>query len=402
MGGGKTYYVVEKCLQAMKEGAIVHTNIAFKEEVLEEMGLLHLLIKLPPDYREWEKVLNAGAEGAENVWAVDESSVLFHMYDQLATKSDQSKREFFELLTMVRKAGLETYFIAQHAGNVDVAIRNLAESRVMCVNQERLPVLGPIIAFVLGRFKRIHKNQVGLRLGQSWHRFNFQVGNAYVTEDLQGKAAKLNKRVQRIKKKEGVPVWVAGLALTVTAVLCVGTYLAWTGLRKVTNPQDDLIAKNKAEQSKTDKPTEQAKTDKPEAKKEATGFTASLFATARKDTYKYGPLEIENHVRIICSVSQSRKEGLILRCLGGERLSLGASIDGGTIVSIMRDGGWFYCDTNHGQTVVCRYFSGPERLALYREAAKPVPQVPLNGTPGAGGPPKIFDAESRTSTLAGP
>ena len=401
MGGGKTYYVVEQCLKAMREGAIVHTNIAFREDVLEEMGLLHLLVKLPPDYKQWETVLNAGEEGAENVWAVDESSVLFHMYDQLATKSDQSKREFFELLTMVRKAGLETYFIAQHAGNVDVAIRNLAESRVMCVNQERLPFLGPIIAFVLGRFKRIHKNQVGLRLGSTWHRFNPEVGRAYVTEDLQGKASKLNKRVQRVKKKEGVPVWVAGLIIGVTLVLCVGAYLAWSGLRKVTDPHEEMMAKKKAEQEKAAKKADDTKKPVAEKKEEAKSVKEAIFGSERPNTYKFGPLEIENHVRIICSISESRSRGLILRCLGGERLTVGGSIDGGEIISIIRDGGWFYCDTNHGQTVVCRYLSGPERLALYREAAKPVPQV----APASSGPPALSlfgPSERSTSTLAGP
>lgn len=66
MGGGKSYMAVEMCLQAAKEGAVVHTNLPLEEEAWKELGLWEKIVRLPKDPQNWIRFEKAtGEDGYE-------------------------------------------------------------------------------------------------------------------------------------------------------------------------------------------------------------------------------------------------------------------------------------------------------------------------------------------------
>jgi hypothetical protein len=150
MGGGKSLYVVRKCIKAFREGALVHSNIDWRPGALDERGWSPQHIPLGDDPTKWVAMLKAGQEGKENVVAIDESAMIFHVWDQRGNQ--ERDRSIFDLLVMSRKLGLEVYFITQHEENVAVAIRRMANDVRRCVSVKNVPIIGPLVAALKGDF----------------------------------------------------------------------------------------------------------------------------------------------------------------------------------------------------------------------------------------------------------
>lgn len=232
MGGGKSYFASELAYKCWKAGGVVHSNIPWNNDELQRREFDHLHVKLPDDVSTWVRkepapeggerlasdVIVGGIEGAENLIIVDEAALLFHMYDQVANRN--RNRIIFDLVVMSRQIGVDMYFISQSASNIDVAIRNVAEAVIHCVNVKRLPSFGPLLAWFVGDFRRAWlsplKRQV---MSASYARFSPVVAALYNTH---GVGAKINVARSTSRKEKGFTLsfgaW-AFLALLVGLVL---------------------------------------------------------------------------------------------------------------------------------------------------------------------------------------
>lgn len=233
MGGGKSYFAAELAYKCWKAGGVVHSNVPWDQEELQKREFAHLHVKLPDDVSTWVRkepapeggerlasdVIVGGTEGAENLIIVDEAALAFHMYDQVANRN--RNRTIFELVVMSRQIGVDMYFISQSASNIDVAIRNVAEAVIHCVNVKRLPGFGALLAWFVGDFRRAWlsplKRQV---MSASYARFSTAVAALYNTH---GVGAKINVARSTTRKEKGftlsLSAWAflavfAGLILT--------------------------------------------------------------------------------------------------------------------------------------------------------------------------------------------
>lgn len=213
MGGGKSYFAAEMAYKCWKAGGVVHSNIPWNQEELQQREFEHLHVKLPDDVSTWVRkepapeggerlasdVIVGGTEGAENLIIVDEAALAFHMYDQVANRA--RNRVIFELVVMSRQIGVDMYFISQSAANIDVAIRNVAEAVIHCVNVKRLPGFGALLAWFVGDFRRAWlsplKRQV---MSASYARFSSTVAALYNTH---GVGAKINVARSTSRKEKG-------------------------------------------------------------------------------------------------------------------------------------------------------------------------------------------------------
>lgn len=213
MGGGKSYFAAELAFKCWKAGGVVHSNVPWSQDELHRWEFDHLHVKLPDDVSTWVRkepapdggerlasdVIIGGTEGAENLIIVDEAALSFHMYDQASNRN--RNRTIFELVVMSRQIGVDMYFISQSAANIDVAIRNVAEAVIHCVNVKRLPGFGPLLAWFVGDFRRAWlsplKRQV---MSASYARFSSSVAALYNTH---GVGAKINVARSTSRKEKG-------------------------------------------------------------------------------------------------------------------------------------------------------------------------------------------------------
>lgn len=231
MGGGKSYFAAELARDCWRAGGIVHSNIPWNADELDRHDFGRLHVKLPDDVSTWvrkepspeggERLASdwiiGGTEGAENLIIVDEAALAFHMYDQLANRA--RNRTIFELVVMSRQIGVDMYFISQSAQNIDVAIRNVAEAVIHCVNVKRLPGIGPLLGLFVGDFRRNWlsplKRQV---MSHSYARFNPSVAALYNTH---GVGDKINVQRSEGRARKGVQLSV-GAWLFIVALLGLG------------------------------------------------------------------------------------------------------------------------------------------------------------------------------------
>ena len=215
MGGGKSYFAAELADKCWRSGGVVHSNVPWSEEELQKRKFDHLHVRLPDDVSTWVRkepspdgmgerlasdFIIGGEEGAENLIIVDEAALAFHMYDQLANRA--RNRTIFELVVMSRQIGVDMYFISQSAMNIDVAIRNVAEAVIHCVNVKRLPGFGAILAWFVGDFRRAWlsplKRQV---MSAAYARFSSSVAALYNTH---GVGARINVARSTTRREKGV------------------------------------------------------------------------------------------------------------------------------------------------------------------------------------------------------
>ncbi|RBP46387.1 zonular occludens toxin Zot [Roseimicrobium gellanilyticum] len=187
MGGGKSMLCADIMRTALSEGAVVHTNIALNQAIIDEKGWTELYVKLPEDSDLWRSLLRKGAEGAENLLVVDEASLAFHVHDQ--QKRRDANRGIFELLVWSRRAGLDVYFVSQSAQNLDSQLRRLTEIRYHCTQVKMIPFIGPWMKYLVGDFMRTRYagGDSKSRIGTTYHRFDQRIADFYNTHDMHGR-----------------------------------------------------------------------------------------------------------------------------------------------------------------------------------------------------------------------
>lgn len=365
MGGGKSYAVVEAILQAAKEGAIVHTNMPLEQEAWEELGLWDKIVKLPKDPSGWirfEKkkdefgndedvptsdIITGGAEGSENIVAIDEASLIFRTKDQ--AKNKDKHQPVFDLVALSRHVGLEIIFIAQHEENVSADLRRLAQLKVKCIKVKDLPVIGPLVYRLFGDFVRgCYKGMSRHLEYRTWHRFRPEVGKLYRTH---GEAKSVGMRVESTRKVSGTSASTRkGIFLfVVLPVLLVGL-VVWMGFRMKTQ----IYGKQETEQTAKAKPATKGTTAQPEEKQ----------ADAPKP--KAGMREVEWHPadELILAIKITGKRGPVIYTRDSQKLQIGGAYEGQEITQYQQHAGWHYFTTALGRVVVVRPITATERQAL--------------------------------------
>lgn len=231
MGGGKSYYGAEFAIKGWEEGAIVHSNLAFKDEEVIKRGYIDLYVKLTDNPDDWLSQLKAGVEGRENILIVDEGSLMFGALDHAEGKA--MKRKVFQFMAHSRKMGMDVLFISQHPKNIDAQIRRLAHGLVQCVQTAKVPPIGWLIAIVLGGFARYFTDPTGKTVYSTQYcRFNPSVGEIYATDATHGQFSTLERQVTRRAKADGAvtrnKLLLATFAILISLSLAYGVYGANT------------------------------------------------------------------------------------------------------------------------------------------------------------------------------
>ncbi|MBN8421907.1 MAG: hypothetical protein J0L73_23520 [Verrucomicrobia bacterium] len=214
MGGGKSYLAAQLAFECWRDGGIVHSNMPWNFEEIDSLGFTSQHITLPESHEQWvrtelgpdgkervaSEVLIGGAEGHENLIIIDEAALQLSAMDQAETK--KKNRTLFRLVVMSRQLGLDMYFVSQSTTNLDVFIRNVAESIIHCQNVKRIPGIGAVLAFFVGAFRRTWLSpQQRKPLMTRYARFNPAIGALYKTH---GEGDKMGvKRAERLRKKRG-------------------------------------------------------------------------------------------------------------------------------------------------------------------------------------------------------
>ena len=233
MGGGKSYFAAQLAYDCWRDGGIVHSNMPWVQDEVEALGYWDKHVTLPSNHEKWvttdqgpdgedrvsSDVLIGGTEGQENLIIIDEASLQLSAMDQALTR--QKNKTLFRLVVMSRQLGLDIYFISQSATNLDVYIRNVAESVIHCQNVNKIPGVGSILAKIVGDFRRSWLSPLKRAvILTKYARFNPVIGSLYKTD---GEGAKMNiKRSERMrKKKKGNWTWKSLSAITGTAALAI-------------------------------------------------------------------------------------------------------------------------------------------------------------------------------------
>jgi len=157
MGSGKSYYGAQIILECLREGGVVHTNLPLRLDVLTEMGYADQIVMLPQRVSDIVKLqemprnadgseampvlksdyLRGGEEGRENLVVIDEASLQFDIDQQM--KDREKNKPIFQLVALTRHVGLDMYFLAQSAQNIDAKLRRMAQGRVRCVRTDTIP-----------------------------------------------------------------------------------------------------------------------------------------------------------------------------------------------------------------------------------------------------------------------
>jgi len=226
MGSGKSYWGVEICQKAMAENAIVHTNLAFRDEWLSKHVDPELFVRLSDDFTTWRDQLRAGREGYENVLVVDESAIMFNARE--FNKAKDEKADVFAFMVHARKLGLDVYFISQSAKNVDSQLRRMAENEMQCLAVKRIPAIGPLLVPIFGDFRRFICTPDGREVMEShWARCKPEVYEAYETDAMHGNNLGIQRDVRRTKSTGRV--WTAPMITGMAVLLAVAVAVLWSG-----------------------------------------------------------------------------------------------------------------------------------------------------------------------------
>lgn len=360
MGGGKSYMAVEMCLQAAKEGAVVHTNLPLEEEAWKELGLWEKIVRLPKDPQNWirfEKaigpdgyetevptsdVITGGAEGAENLVVFDEASIVFRTKDQ--AKNKDKHQPVFDLVALSRHVGLEIVFIAQHEDNVSADLRRLAQLRTRCVKARTLPLIGFIAAPLFGDFVRgVYKGASRMVEFRTWHRFNPKIGKLYRTH---GEAKSVGLRLDATRKTKATDTSTKKGILTfvVLPIFLLGL-LGWAGYRI----------------------KEQFYGGKKEVKQEtAKAAPADPLEAPKKEPRRGGWRVMEWDVQdeLVFAMQLTTRQGAVVYTREGYRLQVGGDYMGELIFEHVKHAGWHYFRTQFDRLICVRPLQPAERAAL--------------------------------------
>lgn len=225
MGGGKSYFGVEKAKEAWDRGSIVHDNFKWTQQA-EKYAKLHVM--LPGEPLLWAKrnaeghlesgVIVRGSEACPNIVLIDEAYLYFGIHDRIAHAN--RNRILLEFCAMSRQLGLVIYFISQSAENVDAGVRKIAAFHIHCVNNAKIPGIGAMASLLLGRFTRISKSpQKNVELTREKARFDQSIGDLYNTHG-QGDEAVMNTHVGAgvVKPKMDFKFKALGLGIIVAGI----------------------------------------------------------------------------------------------------------------------------------------------------------------------------------------
>lgn len=361
MGGGKSLYVVRKCMKAFKEGALVHSNIDWRPGALQERGWEPQHITLGDDPTKWVSMLKAGQEGKENVVAIDESAMIFHVWDQRGNQDRD--RSIFDLLVMSRKLGLEVYFITQHEENVAVAIRRMANDVRRCIAVKNVPIIGPLVARLKGDFLiRFIQPLSGLTLASEYCRYDPEAGKLYATDATKGVAATVDKLVTRTSEtrpRVGWQVW----AFVAFLLFSIGVFI-WGRMRT----PEPIIPRRKPA---TEEPTKELsiKDGIRSFASQTLGDKDTSVPPARwpyndetpPDTAYGFPVE-PALVRVITAVVH-RFDSITIYTDGGDTWNVGKRTAAGTVQIIYDVGSEFILELDTGKAIYLRQRTFTERRA---------------------------------------
>lgn len=381
MGSGKSYMGTELCMQAWKEGAIVHTNLPLVMEEVERNGWTAQTVLLPKKIKDWVRfektpdgeempcsdILIGGEEGRENVLVLDEASLIFDVDTQM--KDREKNKPIFTLIALCRHVGLDLYFLAQHQGNVDAKLRRLAETRTKCVKTERLPLLGWLIALMpwFGQFLRIvYMGENKTAYARTWHRFDKRVGALYKTH---GMRSSVGMRIQGTRatkaddatSRKGKFLVVGALV----AFIASGCLLAWRLNQRIAGPAKEK-APVAAAPGTGGSPGRQASPGGSHGDKAGP-------AQPRKGGLRLMEWDEQDELILAAVVRDSKSIRVLAR--GGVVLTVGGYYFGELVSEYQAFAGWHYFRTSFGRTVVVRPINSDERKALppVTIPGKPVP-----------------------------
>jgi hypothetical protein len=388
MGGGKSYFGAETALKAAREGAIVHTNMPFRWDVLDELGLADRFRILPNDLRSIVKVepgekgpngepprdklssdfLVGGSEGSENVVIIDEASLEFDIDEQMAKGERERNKPLFQLVALTRHVGLDFYFLAQHQQNVNAKLRRLAARRVRCIKTETLPLFGWLLASLpwCGTFRRKYYNgEEKTACAATWHKFDPLVGSIYDTHGMRGGVAirtdPTRRKAQDAVTRKGKLTMAAACAF----VACCFLYACSTGSK--------VLAKG-------DKPAAAAAAPEPLQVPVPAGTgsaTSPALVTSEQGTGKRSRGEwVEWHEadEIPYSASVVGRNGIRVYTSEGV-LAVGRDFWGERITKVSSYAGWFYFWSETGRIFVARPYNAKEREERRQRAAERAPQM---------------------------
>jgi hypothetical protein len=369
MGGGKSYLGVETCLQAAKEGAIVHTNLPLVQEEWEKLDLWKQIVILPREPSLWirheKKIVDGveteiptsdciigGSEGRENLVIFDEASIVFRTKDQ--AKNKDRHQPVFDLIALSRHVGLEIIFLAQHEDNISADLRRLAQHKTKCIATKTIPLIGWIVEPWFGAFVRdVYRGLQKAPYMRSYHKFSPVIGALYKTH---GMAESVSMRVEATRSTKAMDGQKKkSLLLFVGApLLCILIFGAAIYRIKTTILNDDESAKAVA-------PADQVAAPQAAAPSGPTDPVAKIGGS-NKGGWRLKEWDLEDE-HILGSVIRT-SQGITVYARGGWRLSVGSDYMGEPLIEHVVYAGWHYFQTVWGRVVVVRPIRPQERESL--------------------------------------
>jgi len=340
----------------------VHSNIDWRDGELEKRGWQDQHVSLGDDPAQWIHKLRAGKEGAENVLAIDESAMIFHVWDQVANKGRD--RVIFDTLVMSRKLGLETYFITQHEDNVAVPIRRMAQEIRRCIAVAKIPFFGPWIAKVKGPFLiRSYSTESMVRLDQHYERYDEEAGSCYATDAKKGAAKTIP--VDATRKVQTTPKVPFKAWLFLIIPICGLGFLAYTiwsfdkKTGKITEKQPDKpIPESKTLAERISEPIRQQASyaQKIGELPPRWPFNDTNIEEA------YGVRIEKDKIRVVLAVHKKPQE-ITVYTEGGDTWKIGKQTPSGRIVTIIDAGSEYLAITNRAKTFYLRQRTYEEKRA---------------------------------------
>lgn len=365
MGGGKSYHGAELVYEALKEGAIVHTNLPLVWEIVELNGWADRVVELKGEPGSWVRrvqgpdgrktwasdILVMGKEGAENLVVVDEAAIEISADDQ---QDDKKKNQaLFGLVALCRHAGLDMYFLAQVRSHVAKKVRDLAETRTMCTNCANIPVIGWYLKRFHGDLRRsVYKD--GEFYGSCYLRLKPEICEFYRTHGMRDQL-EMKSGGHRVKKASAWTqrgVWTYGGAFIASISLLVWSLWGTWGIF------------NKPEPIKKDKPVAATETKKVD-RIAADGSKKQLDVPVKPPAPKGGILlewdPYDEHT-LAGVIQNNGRKTVITR--GGRRLYAGGAYEGIRIELQFQVADWHYFQCENKRLIVVRPLRPEEREAL--------------------------------------
>lgn len=209
IGGGKTFYAVQRMIKYMASGGCVCTNIELKWKEVCEYVLKKYSWQLVPEqyiFLEDEKICSfhrhtpSGSPDMPSLVVIDEAHIWLNARDW-----DKQSRELLTFLTQSRKCFTDIIFISQSALNMDKQIMRLVQYIWRFRDMKKWRIAGIGIAWPLDQFLKIQYDQDGKTVMDRFLEFKEKaVYNLYYSYKLlrsfprlEGRQVKFDGRVKK-------------------------------------------------------------------------------------------------------------------------------------------------------------------------------------------------------------